>query len=219
MFNNKAHVDFPEYFTEYLIQKCLITYPQKGEHIFYTGDKVNGFYYVISGEIKALRSMITGTEVVMVRAQSGEYFGETALAIDNYICDAICTKNTELIFMPKSSLKVAMKNSDFSMAFSLSIAKNARRQCSRYERLRLHKAKDRMIHFLTCESNPQTGLLSWNSSLLELASELAIEPETLYRVLSELEKDKLIIRNKRQIQLIDQTNKEEIAKENVLIAA
>ncbi|MFK5893014.1 MAG: Crp/Fnr family transcriptional regulator [Pseudomonadota bacterium] len=202
MLKNKENINFPEYFTKNIIQECLISFPKKRDTIFYTGDKVKGFYYVISGEIKALRNMMSGTEVVMVRSQSGEYFGETAMAIEHYICDGVCTKNTELIFMPKETLKTAMKNSEFSMAFSLALAKNARRQCSRYERLRLHKAKDRLKHFLLCESNPHTGLLVWKSSLLELASELAIEPETLYRVLAELEKDKIIKRDKRNIQLM-----------------
>lgn len=192
---------FPNYFTDELIEGSHILSLKKGEYLFHTKDKVAGIYYVFRGEIKAMRSLIIGTEVVMMRSQAGDYFGESTLAIEHYICDALCTKNAEIAFLPKDSINTAMTNSIFSMSFLLAIAKNSRRQCSRYERLRLHKAKDRLKHFLICESNP-SGLLVWQSSLLELAVELAIEPETLYRVLAEFEKEGVICRNKKEIQLL-----------------
>lgn len=196
--NNKI---FPEYFTDDLVKRSQLVSLKKGDYLFHTNDKVVGIYYVLSGEIKALRNLIKGSEVVMMRSQAGDYFGESALAIDHYICDALCTKNAEIIFLSKDSIMDAMKNNVFSMRFMLAIAKNSRRQCSRYERLRLHKAKDRLKHFLSCESN-QKGLLIWHSSLIELANELAIEPETLYRILAEFEKDGIITRNKKEIQLL-----------------
>lgn len=196
--NEKA---FPDYFTEELINRSHFISLKKGEFLFQTNDKVVGIYYVFSGEIKAMRNLIKGTEVVMMRSQAGDYFGESALAIEYYICDALCTKNAEVAFLSKDSVMTALTNNAFSMAFFLAITKSSRRQCSRYERLRLHKAKDRMKHFLICESN-SNGLLVWHSSLLELAGELAIEPETLYRVLAELEKEGMIHRNKKEIQLL-----------------
>ncbi len=194
-------MNFPDYFTEELLKKCQIISLKKGDYLFYTNDKVKGFYYVLSGEIKAIRNMIKGNEVSMMRSQAGDFFGESALAIKHYICDAICTKQAEVAFISSDNFKTAMTDNHFSMSFLLAIAKNARRQCSRYERLRLNKAKDRLKHFLICESNPD-GLLIWQSSLLELANELAIEPETLYRVIAELEKEGIIQREKKQIQLL-----------------
>jgi len=199
--NAKKSNILPSYFPETLIKNSKLVFLKKGDRLFLTGDKVMGIYYVIEGEIKALRSMIEGTEVVMMRSEAGNYFGESAIAIENYVCDALCTKNAQVMFLPKNQLVEAMQDLDFMTQFTLSLAKNVRRQCSRYERLRLHKAKDRLLHFLTCESD-SSGQIHWHSSLIELASELAIEPETLYRVLAELERDRLIIRNKRQIQLM-----------------
>ena len=194
-------MNFPDYFTEELKKRSQLITLKKGEYLFYTNDEVNGFYYVFSGEMKAIRNMIKGNEVSMMRSQAGDFFGESALAIKHYICDAVCTKDTEVAFISYDSFKNAMTNNGFSISFLLAIAKNARRQCSRYERLRLNKAKDRLKHFLICESNPD-GLLIWHSSLLELANELAIEPETLYRVIAELEKEGVIKREKKQIQLL-----------------
>lgn len=185
-----------------MYQKSSILDLSKGSSLFRTGDKVEGIYLVINGEIKAMRTMINGHETVMMRSASGEYFGESALAISNYICDAISTKQSTIGFIPKPVFLDAMNDDVFATQFSLTLAKNMRRQCSRIERLRLHKAKDRVLHLLTCESNQQ-GSFIWGSSYIELASELAIEPETLYRVLAELEKDDVISRDKKHIQLIN----------------
>ena len=192
---------FPDYFTAELINSCKLLSLTKGEYLFHTDDKVQGIYYVIKGEIKALRHQIKGSDVVMVRSQKGDYFAESALAVDNYICDAVCTRAAQVAFLPKNNFITSMKNSDFSLAFSLSLAKNARQQCSRYERMRLHKAKDRLLHFLICESDTR-GQLIWHSPLVELAGELAIEPETLYRVVAELQHDGSIHRDKRHFKLM-----------------
>ncbi len=195
----------PAYFPEKLIRNAKVISLKKGERLFLTKDKVMGIYYVLEGELKALRNMIEGTEVVMMRSEAGNYFGESALAIESYVCDALCTKDALVVFLPKEQLAEAMKDPKFMTEFTLSLAKNVRRQCSRYERLRLHKARDRLLHFLSCESDPN-GQIEWHSSLIELASELAIEPETLYRVLAELEREGIIIRNKRQIRLNSSNN-------------
>ncbi|BAO44932.1 Crp/Fnr family transcriptional regulator [Thiolapillus brandeum] len=194
-------ITLPDYFPEVLTQRSKYISLEKGERLFLTGDKVMGIYYVIEGELKALRSMMEGTEVVMMRSEAGNYFGESALAIDTYVCDALCTKSARVMFLPREALTEAMKDLSFVTGFTLSLAKNVRRQCSRYERLRLKKSKDRLLHFLTCESD-DNGEINWHSSLIEFAAELAIEPETLYRILAELEREGSIERNKRQIKLL-----------------
>lgn len=196
----------PSYFPDSLIKSCKFISLKKGERLFLTGDKVMGIYYVQEGELKALRSMMEGTEVVMMRSDAGNYFGESALAIDYYICDALCTKNAQVVFLPREQLTKAMQNPHFVMEFTLALSNNARRQCSRYERLRLHRARDRVLHYLACESD-SNGQINWDSSLIEFAGELAIEPETLYRVLAELEREGTILRNKRQITLLKSSNR------------
>ena len=191
----------PQYFTDELTRNFRLITLKKGEYLFHVGDRVEGIYYILSGEIKAIRNMMEGNECIMMRSHAGDYFAESALATDKYVCDGQCSKTAQFVFMPRNEISRALENSVFSMNFSLALAKNSRRQCSRYERLRLNKASDRLLHLLNCESDPN-GLLSWKSSLTELAYELAIEPETLYRVLSELEKEGVIRRQKRNIQLL-----------------
>ncbi|MES9857995.1 MAG: Crp/Fnr family transcriptional regulator [Sedimenticola sp.] len=196
--------NLPPYLTDKLLSCTREIVLKKGDRLFLTGDKVEGIYYVIEGELKAIRPMLKEGDAVMVRSRSGEYFAETALAIDHYVCDAYSSKPSTIAFMPKVNIFEALKENQFALGFSLALAANARRQCSRYERLRLHRAKDRLLHLLTCESD-KAGSLNWQSPLSELAADLAIEPETLYRVLSELEKNGVILREKRSIKLLRKT--------------
>jgi CRP-like cAMP-binding protein len=193
--------NLPEYFTPQLVEAARIVSLKKGEHLFRTGQPVSGIYFVLCGELKAVRHMIEESEAVMMRASAGEFFAESAIATDRYSCDGIAVKGSHVAFVSTAHIEAAMENSEFVRAFFLANAMNARRQCSRYERVRLRSARERVLHLLTCEKGPD-GHFVWNAPLRELATELAIEPETLYRVLAELEKAGQIRRDKRKLQIV-----------------
>ena len=187
----------PPYFPDALTNAARRVPLEKGEVLFRVGQKVSGIYYVIRGEVKALRHMTESAEAVMARAMGGEFFAESAIAAPLYSCEGVAVKPSQLLFIPTSSLEKALADTDFAKAFFLANAANARRQCSRYERVRLRSARERVLHLLTCESGPD-GVFDWSAPLTELALELALEPETLYRVLSELEAEGEIAREKRR---------------------
>lgn len=52
-------------------------------------------------------------------------------------------------------------------AFRMAIARQARKQCSWQERLRLKRARDRVLQLLACD-----GVVPWSAPLSELAPEL-----------------------------------------------
>lgn len=190
----------PDYFTRDLVLTARYQNLEKGEYLFRTGQKVNGIYFVLNGEMKAIRYIAGQREAIMMRAGAGEFFAESAIVTDLYSCDGVCVKAAHLAFFPTGDIDVALHDPAFARAFFLANAANARRQCSRYERVRLRSARDRVLHLLACETGPD-NILDWPAPLSELAGELALEPETLYRVLAELERDGTIIREKRRLHL------------------
>lgn len=113
----------------------------------------------------------------------------------------MAVKPSDLLFLPAAALETALQDGDFSRAFFLASARDARRQCSRYERVRLRSARDRVLHLLTCEAGPD-GVFDWPTPLTELAVEPALEPETLYRMPGELEASGKITRDKRRFRRI-----------------
>jgi CRP/FNR family transcriptional regulator len=71
------------------------------------------------------------------------------------------------------------------MVFLQSQMKNARRQCSRYERVRLRRAEDRIVHYLITEGGAD-GSVTLEGPLTDWAAELGLQPESLYRALARL---------------------------------
>ena len=192
----------PCYFPDTLQQQSKSLQIAANEILFHLNDKVEWLYYLQSGEVKAVRYLPDGTEVVMLRAVSGELLGESTLIATHYICSAVALADSVIIKIPMQVLKKSLANdADFSFQFMLALAKSARVQCSRYERLRLKNAGDRVVHYLLCESD-ENNVVQYSRQLYEWAHELGLQKETLYRTLKKLEKEGRIKRHKRQIKLV-----------------
>ncbi|RME15476.1 MAG: Crp/Fnr family transcriptional regulator [Alphaproteobacteria bacterium] len=191
----------PDYVTEALGEDLGLRQLARGEAVFRNGDPVGEIFFVRRGALKAVRYLPDGAEVVMMRAGPGEFFAESALAATRYSCDGFAVKPGAVAILPVAAVNRALERPDFARAFIMAIAGHSRRQCSRYERLRLRSAADRVLHMILCEAGPD-GVLDWQGPLSELAVELSLEPETLYRILAELERAGRIRREKRRIEIV-----------------
>lgn len=169
---------------------------RRRQTLYRLNDPVTLIYFVRRGELEAARYSPDGDALVMMRASSGEFFAEQALAVDCYACAAHAKTDSDVYGLPKPAVLSALHDDTaFAMAFLQAQMKNARRQCSRYERVRLRRAEDRVIHFLVCESGPEGGVRLPGSGA-DWAAELGLTPESLYRALARL-------RNERRIEEID----------------
>lgn len=173
----------------------------KGQPLFHTGDKADSFHFVRAGELAAVRCMPNGAEAIMLTAHAGEFFGEASLFQANYSCEARALSPCVLASINSERFCQTMAvHPEFSLAFTRILAMSLRRQCSRVERLRLKSATDRVLHYLTCETAP-SGWAEIGGTVQEWAAELALEPETLYRTLSQLEKNGTLVREQRRFRL------------------
>lgn len=176
----------------------------RGEPLFRQGDPVREIVFVLEGEMKAVRHLWDGSECVMVRARGGELFAESSLADSHYRCDGLAISASHLALIPVEILREALGGEgSLALDLSLALARQARRQCSRQERLRLKRARDRVLHFLACEGGAE-GVVRWSMHLSELANELALERETLYRTLAALETEGIIERGDTHLRLLRQ---------------
>lgn len=176
------------------------------ESLFIPGDKVEYFYFIRAGELAAMRCMPNGTEAIMLAARAGEFFGEASLFLSHYTCAARAMTPCVLAGFSLKRFSGAMETVPaFAHDFTRILTITVRRQCSRMERLRLKSATDRVLHYLTCETD-ETGWVDIGCTVQKWAVELGLEPETLYRVLSQLEKDGLLARDHRRFRLLGQTD-------------
>lgn len=174
----------------------------RGEILFRQGDAVGQVAFVLSGELKAVRHLPDGAECVMLRARTGELFAESSLADSQYRCDGIAVDAARVALVPVAALRAALGGEDsLAYGFCMAVARQARKQCSRQERLRLKRARDRVLHYLVCEGGPG-GVVRWSAHLSELATELGLERETLYRALAALESEGLLSRGEAELRLL-----------------
>jgi CRP-like cAMP-binding protein len=142
----------------------------------------------------------------MLRSRAGELFAESSLADNQYRCDGLAACASRVALVPVDMLRAAL-GGESSLAFGMcmAMARQARKQCSRQERLRLKRARDRVLHFLACEGGTE-GVVHWSAHLSELASELGLERETLYRALAALEEEGLLQRANEELRLLSKRN-------------
>lgn len=201
MLTNSKHT-LPEWFPADLLMQCKKRTLKKKEYLFTLNKKANNIFFVESGEVQALRLLPNGTSAIMQRASDNDFFAEAAMCVDNYTCDAMATRKAIVYCIPKDGLeKHLQKDNDFALRFSTLLAINTRKQCSKLERLRINRARDRVLHYLVCESD-SSNTITIKSSYANLAEELGLEPETLYRTLSDLQKEKVITKIDNKIALI-----------------
>jgi len=191
----------PPFIRPDLIERATIVDYERNQRLFSIGEPVRQLFYVLEGQVKAVRTDPFGTECVMLRGESGEFFAESSLVTDRYVCDGSAIKPSRLALFPVEDVRRALdEGGPFATALFGRIASQARKQCSRQERLRLKKARDRVVHYLACEVPPD-GELTLKVPMSEWACELALEPETLYRTLADLETEGALARNRRTMRL------------------
>jgi len=160
MLSNKRNLhSLREQFPSDLLQSSKTVSLGKDEFLFQPSDVVNSIYYVIKGTLRAVRYQFDGKPAVMMHSTANNFFATSSIHMDIYPCAAIAAVQTEVLQIPKVSLLGYLESDPpFSLRFIKALSQDLKKQCSNAERLRLKSAKDRIIHFITCESPSGTEL-------------------------------------------------------------
>lgn len=202
MIPKDIHKQLIETLPEALVNQSRFIELARQEYLFQPQENVDSIYYVIKGQLRALRYQYDGKPAVMMHSTAGNFFAPVSIHMDCYPCAAMAHKSTQLLKIPKATLLTYLQtHPDFSLQFIGAIAQDLKQQCSNAERLRIKSARDRVIHFITCES-ADSKTLQLNYPLSTWADELGLEPESLYRTLADMERDGIIERVKKQIKVL-----------------
>ena len=179
-----------------LTERCEIS---TGDTLCRIGDQVQDIFLVIRGEVCLIRRGQDGREVVLQRAQSG-FLAEASLTNKNYCCEVVVTKGGELIRFPAKAFREALDvDASFRTSWLARLASEVRKLRTQNERLSLHGAAERVIHYI--ESEGSDGSIFLNQSRKAWASELGLTHEALYRVLRRLQEDKTLHVDGKRISL------------------
>jgi CRP-like cAMP-binding protein len=117
-----------------------------------------------------------------------------------YHCDAIAKSAASVRLYPKAILLAELqRNPKSAQAFAAMLARQVMMLRTRLEQRNIHSARDRIRHFLAVNIDADGRTVVLSGTLKELAAELGLTHEALYRTLAEMENDGEITRSEGKI--------------------
>ena len=166
-----------------------------GQVLFHSGSKSNGLYEVVSGTVRLVRTDRSGREAVLQIACAGDSLAEASLFSSSYHCDAIATTEAVVRLYPKALLLADLqRDPEIAKSFAAILARQVMTLRMRLERRNIHSARDRVRHFLTVNAGADARTVVLPGTIKELAADLGLTHEALYRTLARMEADGEIAR-------------------------
>lgn len=173
-----------------------------GQALFHTGGKTGGFYEVVSGTVRLLRVDRGGREAVLQVAGAGDTLAEASLFSPAYHCDAIAATDAVVRFFPKAVMLDALqRNPEMAKAFTAMLARQVMTLRTRLERRNIHSARERVRHYLTVNAGADGRTVVLPGTLKDLATDLGLTHEALYRTLARMTREGEITRAGATIKL------------------
>ena len=176
-----------------------------GAFLFRQGDKTVGMFLLESGRLSMQRITPDGSRVTLHVVRPGELFAEPALFSERYHCDMFAETDAEVWFYPKKELVASLhENPESLWAFADRLARGLQGMRLRYELKQIRSAPDRVMQLLRLRCD-DAGVYAVAGTLKELAAELGLTHEALYRAISTLEKRGRISRETGQLRILPGT--------------
>lgn len=176
---------------------------KSGEALFRQGDKPVSFFEVTSGRVRLTRVDRAGREVVLYVAGVGETIAEASLFSNVYHCDAIASSAATVRGYPKAALLSAFdKDRKAAQAFTATLARQVMNLRTRIEQRNIRLARDRVRHYLSVNAGADGRGVTLTGTLKDLAADLGLTHEALYRTLAALERGGEIRRGRGTITLL-----------------
>jgi CRP-like cAMP-binding protein len=174
-----------------------------GEVLFRQGDAVSAIYEVEEGRIRLLRYTIDDHVAVLHTAASGESFAEAALFSEAYHCDAVASMATRVRGYPKRELlETLLGDPQLAAKYMSVLAHEMQTLRTRLEQRNIRTARDRVLQHLALSADAASRTVPLHGTLMDLAGEIGLTHETLYRTLAALESERIIARTKDKIVLL-----------------
>lgn len=172
-----------------------------GEALFRQGDPTFGFFRLVSGAIRMLRVTPAGEQVAMHSVRPGELFAEASLFSPRYHCDALAARASEVLVYPKRELLRRLKDHpEDAWRFAGDLAHRVQQLRTRLEVRQIRSAPQRVLQALRLRCG-DGGAWRIEGTLKQLAEEVGLTHEALYRALARLEREGRIRRGEGEIRL------------------
>ncbi len=166
-----------------------------GQSLFRRGDRAFAVFHVASGRLRLIRHTIESHPVVLQNAKPGEFFAEAALFADAYHCDAVAAVASEVRVIHKRPLLDAFRDDpERAIRFMGEFARQVQALRNQLALRSIRSARERVLHSLALHAAPDGRTVRLPGTLMDLAAEIGLTHEALYRTLRALQRDGRIVR-------------------------
>jgi CRP-like cAMP-binding protein len=128
-------------------------------------------------------------------ADAGESFAEASLSATHYHCDAVAETDATVLTLPKADLLAALAADPAEcLALAQALAAQVRDLRARLELRNIRSATARVIAWLRLHASGNPPSVPMHRSWTQVADELGLTREAVYRALATLERQKRISR-------------------------
>ena len=179
-----------------------------GEALFYRGDKVASLFEVIEGHVRLSRIDSAGHEVLLYVAGAGDTLAEASLFSPTYHCDAVAPAAATVRAYRKSAVLAAFDKDPAAVrSFTAMLARQVMSLRTRVEQRNIRSARDSLRHWLSVNAGADGRTVPLTGTLKDVAAELGLTHEALYRALAALARSGEIRRTRQTIVLLHRKRK------------
>ncbi|NOQ46809.1 MAG: cyclic nucleotide-binding domain-containing protein [Desulfobulbaceae bacterium] len=180
---------------------------QRGETIFFEGDKANGFYMAVEGKVKIFKMSFEGKEQILHIFGPGEPFGEVPVFHHKHFpANAVTLAKSSLLFFPRHEfVNLVVENPSLALNMLAMLSLRLRRFATQIENLSLKEVPGRLASHLLYLAGEQgrDDMVILDVPKGQLASLLGTSPETLSRIFAKMTDEGLIRVEGKNIYLQD----------------
>lgn len=171
-----------------------------GEAVFQMGAVARHVHFLTEGSVTLNRFGPQGEEVAIHAARAGDFFAEASLHSERYHCTAMVAQPASVASIPSEALRALLRrDAEFAMQWLAIVSRQLRQARARIERLCLKGARERVRHLLLTEGSGAAPRYTLQDSVKDLAVNLGLTHEALYRTLAAVERENLISRDDRSL--------------------
>jgi len=159
----------------------------RDEQLFTEGQPTVAIYVVERGSVQLRRQTIDGRTVVVYTAKAGELLAEAALFAPRYHCSAVATVPSMVRRYPKAAVLSALRRDPKKMESILaSFARQIHALRFQLEIRNTRSAEARLLQYLELRADPASKRIKLNGPLQDIAIEVGLTREALYRAVAAL---------------------------------
>ena len=177
-----------------------------GELLFQQGDRAAAIYKIESGRLRLIRRTVDDHLVILHAARRGEFFAEASLFAEVYHCDAVAAAPSRVRVYPKAIVMEALRTDPaLAEAFMARLARQLQELRARMELRNIRSARGRVLQYLRLRAGIQGRSIAIEGQLQDIAAEIGMTREALYRALAALETEGHLTRTETAI-LLNKSN-------------